>query len=266
VIVENPQIKHLQFGTLKVEVHPSSEAAGVAAAHAAADAMKKLANTHDVIGVIFATGASQLATLDALTAIEDLPWNRVSGFHMDEYVDLDVNHPASFRRYLRERLTGKVQMKKFLEIDGNASDPQETGNEYAAQLRAVDPQLCLLGIGENGHLAFNDPFIADFTDPLGAKVVRLDAECRQQQVAEGWFESTEVVPEFAITLTVPTLIRVPQLILSVPGTRKAKIVRRALQDPISIGCPATILRSHPNATMYLDPESAHELQDVLALQ
>jgi glucosamine-6-phosphate deaminase len=266
VIVDNFEVKYLQFEALKIEVHPSAEAAGVAAARFAASAMTQLASSRDIVGVIFATGASQFATLDALTAIEHLPWNRISGFHMDEYVGIDPNHPASFRRYLRERLTSKVQMKEFSEIDGNTSDPQATGNAYAEKLSATDPQLCLLGIGENGHIAFNEPFIADFADPLDAKVVRLDAECRQQQVAEGWFESAAQVPEFAITLTVPSLMRVPQLILSVPGARKAKTVRRALHQPISTECPATILRTHPNATMYLDIESAQELQDVLALQ
>jgi glucosamine-6-phosphate deaminase len=264
VSVENQQVKYLQAGMMKVEVHPSSRAAGAAAARAAADALVKLSKTSKSIGVIFATGASQLDTLAALTAIEGLPWNQVLGFHMDEYVGISPDHPASFVGYMRDRLVQKVHMGAFVEIDGTSRDPEQTGRDYAAKLRAANPQLCLLGVGENGHLAFNDPIVADFEDPFDAKVVRLDAECRQQQSAEGWFENVDLVPERAITLTIPTLLRVPKLIVSVPGSRKAKIVRRALEEETSTACPATILRSHPDATMYLDVESASELQELLA--
>jgi glucosamine-6-phosphate deaminase len=182
---------------------------------------------------------------------------------MDEYVDISADHPASFRRYLRERLTSKVRMKEFFEIDGSAPDPEKTSNDYASKLRSADPQLCFLGIGENGHLAFNDPPVANFADPLDAKMVHLDAVCRRQQMAEGWFASVDQVPERAITLTIPALFRVPTLIVSVPGSRKAKIVRRAFEEPISTECPATILRTHPNVTVYLDLESASELDEVL---
>jgi glucosamine-6-phosphate deaminase len=263
LIAENIQVKHLMVGAAKVEVHPSSKAAGIAAAQAAAQAIIELGKARDVAAVIFATGASQIEVLDALTRIDNLPWGKIRGFHMDEYVGIAADHPASFRRYMRERLTLKVQMKEFLEIDGNG-DPNATAREYGDRLRSADPQLCLLGIGENGHLAFNDPPVADFRDPLDVKVVHLDAVCRQQQAAEGWFESVESVPESAITLTIPTLLRVPKLIASVPGSRKAKIVRRALEEAISTECPATILRTHPDVTIYLDSESAAELDGVLA--
>jgi glucosamine-6-phosphate deaminase len=266
LIVEDAKPKHLQVGTMKVEIHHSSKAAGVAAARAAGEAVIKLGKTRDSIGVIFATGASQLDTLDALTGIENLPWNQVRGFHMDEYVGMPADHQASFRRYLRERLTHKVQMKEFFEIDGSAPDPEQIGREYAEKLRFADPQLCLLGIGENGHLAFNDPSVADFKDILEVRVVHLDAVCRQQQAAEGWFTSVKQVPEYAITLTIPALIRVPKLIVSVPGRRKAKIVRRAFEDPISTECPATILRTHPDVTIYLDVQSADELQEAVDSQ
>jgi len=241
---------------MKVEIHPSREAAGRAAAEAAANALKELAGTQQNVAVIFATGASQFETLGALTGMPNLPWDRVQGFHMDEYVGLDAAHPASFRRYLRERLTGGVRMQAFHEIDGNAPDPEGIARDYAATLRAAEPRLCLLGIGENGHLAFNDPGVADFNDPVDAKVVELDAMCRQQQFAEGWFPSIEDVPDSAITLTIPALMRVPKLIASVPGPRKAAIVRRTIDEPISTACPATILRTHPNVTVYLDPDSA----------
>lgn len=263
---EISQVKHYQVGSMKIEVHPTRQAAGAAAARAAAKTLIELGNTQDSIPVIFATGASQFETLNALTGIANLPWNRVRGFHMDEYVGISADHPASFRRYLRERLTEKVKMKAFFEIDGSNEDPEQTGREYADALRSADPQLCLLGIGENGHLAFNDPPIADFTDPVDVKIVELDAACRQQQTAEGWFAGVEDVPQYAITLTIPALLRVPRLIVSVPGKRKAQIVRRALTEPISTACPATILRNHPDATVYLDLESAAELSGVLVSQ
>jgi glucosamine-6-phosphate deaminase len=256
------QTKHLRAGLLKIEVHPSRAAAGLAAARAAAAALAGLAATCDSIGVIFATGASQFETLAALTSIENLPWAQVRGFHMDEYVGILAEHPASFRHYMRERLVSKVRMREFFEMDGNAPDPEKTAHDYAARLRAADPQLCLLGIGENGHLAFNDPDAADFTDPADARIVRLDDVCRQQQVAEGWFAGIDEVAESAITLTIPTLMRVPKLIASVPGIRKAAIVKRTLSEPISTACPATILRTHPDATVYLDPESASALDEL----
>ena len=253
------QTKHLRAGLLKVEVHPSRAAAGLAAARAAATALAGLAAPRDSIGVIFATGASQFATLTALTSMSNVPWSQVCGFHMDEYVGIAANHPASFRRYLRERLVSKVPMREFFEINGDAPDPENTARKYAERLRAADPQLCLLGIGENGHLAFNDPDVADFTDPADAKIVHLDDVCRQQQVAEGWFAGIDEVAESAITLTIPTLMRVPRLIVSVPGTRKAAIVKRTLYEPISTTCPATILRTHPDVTVYLDLEAASGL-------
>ncbi len=249
---------------LNMEVYPTREAAGAAAAKAAARAIEELAEKSEEISVIFATGASQIDMLRALTEIPGLPWERLRGFHMDEYIGISPDHPASFRRYLRERLMDRVRMLEFSEVNGNAPDPKRECEKYAAKLRAANPQLCLLGIGENGHLAFNDPDVADFNDPLDVKVVQLDDVCRKQQAAEGWFNSIQEVPAEAMTLTIPALFRVPKLILSVPGPRKAKIVRRTVDEPISTACPATILRTHPDATVYLDKEAAAELQGILS--
>jgi glucosamine-6-phosphate deaminase len=262
-MTQNGDVQQYQVEKLKIEIHPTREAAGAAAAHSAASSLTRLAKTNAEFAVIFATGASQLDTLQALTQTPGLPWAQIRGFHMDEYVGLSTDHPASFRRYLRDNLTQKVKMKEFFEIDGTASDPGKACKEYAALLRAANPQLCLLGIGENGHLAFNDPGVADFNDPLDVKVVRLDSVCRQQQAAEGWFRSLEDVPERAMTVTIPALFRVPKLIASVPGPRKAGIIRRTLEDSISTACPATLLRTHPNATVYLDKESSAEVMDLL---
>jgi len=156
-------------------------------------------------------------------------------------------------------------MQSFQEIDGTAPDANAVCRHYAELLRAVNAQLCLLGVGENGHLAFMDPAVADFDDPQDVKVVTLDAECRAQQVAEGWFNNLEEVPISAISVTIPAILRVPKLIVSVPGARKAAIVRRTLEEAISTSCPATILRTHPDATLYLDQDSASELDGFLPL-
>ncbi len=248
-----------QVDRLKVEIHADSESCGEAAAKAAAEALADLNWERESIGVVFATGASQLNMLRALVARRGIPWPKILGFHLDEYVGIPERHPASFRNYLRQQLTSQVNMRAFYDIDGNAKDIHEFCRDYALRLHQADPQLCLLGIGENGHLAFNEPGEADFDDPLEEKVVGLDAVCREQQVAEGWFPSTEEVPERAITLTIPTLFRIPQLLVSVPGARKAQIIRRVLREPVAEACPATILRMHPNATLFLDCESAAKL-------
>lgn len=257
-------LKQLQAGSLKIEIYSSPQAAGKAAARAAAANLRDLATHKSLIGVIFATGASQLETLGALTAMNDVPWEQVVGFHMDEYLGIAPDHPASFRCYLRDHLTRRASLREFHEINGTSSessDSAKTCAEYTKLLRAQSPRLCLLGIGENGHLAFNDPGEANFGDPFDVKVVTLDRTCRQQQVEEGWFPNLEGVPGQAITLTVPALMRVPKLIISVPGRRKASIINRTLKEPISTACPATILRSHPDATVYLDEESAAQIEN-----
>src|SRR6201986_713723 len=181
------EVKRFQVGTMKLEIHASKRAAGSAAARATAETLKELVKTRKEIGVIFATGASQLEMLSALTSMPDLPWKKVQGFHLDEYLGIDENHPASFRRYLRENLPDRLPMGEFFAIDGSSRDSDGVRQEYVQELNAVEPQLCLLGIGENGHLAFNDPAEANFADPLDARIVDLDTECKQQQVAEGWF-------------------------------------------------------------------------------
>lgn len=259
-------VRHITVGSLQVEIYRSSEEMGAAAAKATADILRQMKTLEGNLAVIFATGASQLSTLDALTSIPELPWDRISGFHLDEYVGLPPDHPASFRRYLREHLTQLVPLREFHEIDGTTSEPGRMCREYIAKLNSSAPQLCLLGVGENGHIAFNDPGEADFNDPEGIKVVDLDAVCRQQQFAEGWFGAIEQVPRQAFTLTIPTVLRVPNLIVSIPGSRKAHVVRRMLEEPISTACPATILRNHTGATVYLDHGSAAELDGLLMSQ
>jgi len=256
-------ISSFKVGTLAIEVYEDRKAMGQAAATVAANRLRVLAKQHENIPVIFATGDSQRATLQALAAMPDVPWNQVIGFRMDEYVGLPEDHPASFSRYMRENLTSRVQLLRMYEIDGAEPNVQKTCREYAELLRAHAPLLCLLGVGENGHLAFNDPAEALFDDPVDVKQVTLDLVCRQQQVNEGAFANVAEMPERAITITVPALFRVPELILSIPGPRKAPIVKRTLYDPISTACPATILRRHANARLFLDRDSAAQLTSEL---
>ena len=245
---------------MKLHIWATRREMGAAAAELAASRLRALADEHEEIPVVFATGASQLETLRALTAIPNIPWERIVGFHMDEYLGISADDPASFRRYMREEIVQRVPICKFYEIDGNTECPEEYCLEYAALLRLHPPLLCLLGIGENGHLAFNDPAEADFQDLKDVKIVSLDEECRRQQVAEGRFASLDDVPPQAVTVTIPALLRIPELILSVPGERKAAIVQRTLQEPISTRCPATILRTHLNATLFLDQQAAGALE------
>jgi glucosamine-6-phosphate deaminase len=260
------EVEEFQVEKLKIQVHPSREAAGAAAAKATADAMKALAAQRKIFSVIFATGASQIETLKALTAIPGLPWAQIDGFHMDDYVGLPVDHPASFRAYLEEKLVRRVPIRSFAYVDGLAPDPEKICSNYAEKLSAADPQLCLLGIGENGHLAFNDPAEANFSDPLDVKIVHLDEPCRRQQAAEGWFKSFEEVPPTAITLTMPRLFRVPKLIVSVQGPRKANVIRRTFEEPISTACPSTILRTHPDATIFMDRDAAEQVTSRFGLR
>jgi glucosamine-6-phosphate deaminase len=210
---------------------------------------------------MFATGNSQLLFLEQLVTL-DVDWSRVTGFHMDEYCGISADHPASFRRYMRERLVEPTGIREFHEIRGDAPDADAECRRYEALLRAHPLDLCCLGIGENGHLAFNDPPVADFDDPVDVKVVELDEACRDQQVGEGHFASLDAVPANAITVTIPALLRTGVVLAIVPEARKREPVRRALEEPVSTACPASILRTLSNVTLYLDTESAGALADV----
>jgi glucosamine-6-phosphate deaminase len=245
---------------LHIEIHPDPASAGRAAADSAARALVDAAAHSHPVPILFAAAASQVEVLRALTSLPDLPWTSVVALHLDEYAGIPATHPASFRRFLHEHLTTRVPLGGFHEIPADAADLNAVCPDYARKLRLYPPQLSLLGIGENGHLAFNDPGEADFADPADVKLVSLDPACRAQQVAEGWFPSLDQVPQRAITVTIPALMRVPRLIVSVPGARKAPILRRVLHEAISPACPATILRRHPNATLYLDRASAAHLE------
>lgn len=245
---------------LRVRVFRDARSLGAAAAWDASTILRDAIATRGVAHAMFATGNSQFDFLAVLVLDDTIDWTRVIGFHMDEYVGIAADHPASFRRYLRERLVERVPLAAFHFVEGDATDPLTECERYSALLRDHALDLCCLGIGENGHLAFNDPPVADFDDPLDVKVVELDDACRRQQVGEGHFPDVAAVPTRAITVTIPALLRASAVLAIVPEARKADPVRRALTGPIDTGCPASVLRQQAQATLYLDADSASGLR------
>jgi glucosamine-6-phosphate deaminase len=206
--------------------------------------------------VILATGNSQVQFLEELIRLGGVDWSRLTLFHMDEYLGLSADHSASFRHYMRERVERRVKPRGFHYLEGDAAQPIEECERYTKLLCAQSIDLCCLGVGENGHIAFNDPPVADFNDPRFVKIVKLDLKCRQQQVGEGHFPSIDVMPQYALTLTIPALCSAKKMLCIVPETRKAQAVKAMLSGPISTACPASWLRKQPQATLFLDSESA----------
>ena len=249
-------VRTFRVDALEVRVYPDQPALAAAAAREAADCLRAALARRGEARAILASATSQIQFLAALTAAPDLDWSRVTLFHMDEYLGLPADHPASFRRFLREHVAAKIRPRALHLIAGDAPQPLLEIARYTALLEAAPVDLCCLGIGENGHLAFNDPPVADFQDPHTLKLVQLDEGCRRQQVGEGCFPSLDAVPRYAYTLTVPTLCRAERLICVVPERRKARAVRDALRGPIHEACPASILRRQPHATLFLDADSA----------
>lgn len=247
-----------QVDQLCVEVHPTRDEMGRAAAEAAAKALTETIAANGAARVILASAPSQNELLDHLLAAP-IDWSRVTIFHMDEYVGLGPDHSASFRSYQQEHVLSRIKPGAFHGIRGEANDPDAECRRYAELLAEAPIDVVCLGIGENGHLAFNDPPVADFADPVLVKVVELDEVCRQQQVNDGCFPTLDAVPRHAITLTIPALLGGRELFCVVPGPRKAAAVRATLRGPIDTSCPASILRRHPRTRLYLDTASAAEL-------
>jgi len=246
----------LEFDALTVHIGDDVEEMARDAAVDAAGALRAAIAARGEANVMLATGNSQLQFLVELVRMPGIAWDRVRGFHMDEYVGLSSAHSASFQRYMRERVAANLPVMEFHYLAGDTADPEAEAARYEALLRAHPLDLCCAGIGENGHLAFNDPPVADFDDTRDVKVVPLDAASRHQQVGEGHFASIDDVPTHAITVTIPALLRAHRVAVIVPEARKAKPVRAALYGPITTACPASVLRRQANATLYLDPESA----------
>lgn len=206
--------------------------------------------------VVLATGNSQLMFLEALIALGGVDWSKVTFFHLDEYLGISADHPASFRRYLREKVEHFVRPRQFHYINGDTNEPLEECDRYSQLLSAQPIDLVCLGVGENGHLAFNDPSVANFNDLRAVKLVKLDLTCRQQQVNQGHFSHLDAVPKYAFTLTIPGICSAQKILCLAPEKRKAKIVRDMLHDPINTFCPASVLRQKSHATLFLDADSA----------
>lgn len=240
---------------LDIRIVPDKATLGAQAAALGADAIREALARHGEATIIVATGASQFEVLQHLVAAEGIDWSKVTAFHLDEYVGLSEAHPASFRRYLRERfvapLSGAVT---FIPVDGEG-DPQAETQRLNALIAGRRIDVCFAGIGENCHLAFNDP-PADFETTEPYIVVTLDEACRRQQFGEGWFESLEAVPQRAISMSVRQIMTSKLIVLSVPDERKAKATRDAVEGPVSPRHPASILQTHPNTALFLDPPAA----------
>ena len=250
-------LREMTYGSLPAAVYASNEELGKAAALEAAAVIAKAIEARGEANIIIATGNSQLSFLAALGSMREIRWSAINVFHMDEYVGIDPPPPASFPLFLRKHLIDKVQPKAFFPVPNSGLEAD--CRAYEALLRAHPADLCALGFGENGHLAFNDPPWAKFDDPVWVKVVKLDERSRRQQVGEGHFASLAVVPTDAITLTIPALLSATRVLAIVPEARKAEAVERCLLGPITEDCPGSILRQTPQARLYLDSESSSRL-------
>ena len=247
---------------MRLHVFPSKLELGRAAAREAADSIRDAIAARGKARIIAATGASQFEFLDALTASPDIQWDLVEMFHLDEYIGLPADHPASFRRYLRERLIGKTGMTHVHLLDGE-DDPEHVCEEAGRAIAAAPIDVAFVGIGENAHLAFNDP-PADFETERPYLIVTLDDACRQQQVGEGWFASLADVPKRAISMSVRQILKARAILCIVPDARKAHAVHASVAGPVTPNAPASILQTHADTTLFLDSASASRLsQDVL---
>jgi glucosamine-6-phosphate deaminase len=245
---------------LQVNIYITRQEMGSAAAEAAAAEIRELMGRKEQINIIFAAAPSQQEMLESFRD-QQIDWSRVNAFHMDEYVGLADEAPQRFGNFLKEIIFRHLPFKSVHYINGNAADVQAECERYAALLTEYPADIVLLGIGENGHLAFNDPPVADFSDPLLVKMVELDVVCRNQQVNDGCFSSFGEVPSHAITLTIPALLSGKSLYASVPGKTKIEAVYNTMNQEITSAYPSTILRTHDRATLYLDEVSASTLSN-----
>lgn len=244
---------------IRTRIFEDKRALGRAAAEQARAAIGRALADRGHARILAATGASQFEFLDALTSGGGVDWTKVEMFHLDEYIGLPADHPASFRRFLQERLIGPTGLQHHHLLDGNA-DPADVCARVGKAIRKSPVDCAFIGIGENGHLAFNDP-PADFNTGEPYIVVQLDEACRRQQVGEGWFRSIDEVPRQAITISIRQLLEAREIICVVPDARKAAAVKQCLEGPVSPTAPASILQTHPNVSVYLDTASAALLDE-----
>lgn len=248
-----------QRDLLTVQVFPSTQQMGGVAAEEVAAKIVELLDRQPEVNLIFAAAPSQEEFLSRLIADPRIDWGRINAFHMDEYIGIDARAPQSFGNFLRQRIFDRVPFRSVHYLDGSAPDLEAECRRYSELLERYPTDIVCLGIGENGHIAFNDPGVADFHDPALVKVVTLDVVCRQQQVNEKCFETFDQVPAKALTLTIPALLRADWLFCIVPFRNKANAVREALYGEISERCPASILRIKENSCLYLNHESAQRI-------
>jgi glucosamine-6-phosphate deaminase len=241
---------------LNVYVYDSRSSMGAAAAEVVAGEIRRLIEARGQAVGIFASAPSQNEFLAALVATPLLDWSRVVGFHLDEYLGMNDRAPQSFRRFLIDRLVSKVALSEFHGLQGDSEDGAAESERYSRLLAANPPDFAVLGIGENGHLAFIDPPFCDFDDPQRVKVVELDEVCRAQQVNDGAFRTIDDVPHRALSLTIPTIMARPRLFAIVPGPAKRDAIKSTIEGPVATTCPASILRRHPDAHLFIDRDSA----------
>lgn len=253
-------MKKITKENLVVEVYDNRVEMGNAAAKRGAEKIKECLAQKDVVNIIFAAAPSQNETLEALKQEEGIDWSRINAFHMDEYIGLSPDAPQGFANFLKARIFTKLPFKSVNCIDSTATDADAECARYTKLLKENPVDIVFLGIGENGHIAFNDPHVAEFDDKAMIKPVKLDDVCRQQQVNDGCFESIDQVPQYALTLTIPTLCAAKHLICTVPAITKAHAVKRTVEGDISEECPATIMRKHQSAVMYCDAQSGSLLK------
>ncbi len=252
-------IKTFQVDALSVRVSKSSRELALDAARLAQSYLQSLIAQQGSASVILATGNSQIQFLEALIDCEGVDWSRITFFHLDEYLGIDAEHPASFRRYLRDRVEKQINPFQFHYIEGDALEPLAECDRYTKLLSAQPIDLCCLGVGGNGHLAFNEPSVADFNDPHSVKLVKLDQSTRQQQVEGSFFPHLEAVPQYALTLTIPMICSAKKILCLAPSERKRHAVYKMLQGEINPNFPASVLRTQEQATLFLDTDSATEL-------
>ncbi|GEP96578.1 6-phosphogluconolactonase [Chitinophaga cymbidii] len=249
-------IREFLKDNMQVRIYSTREGMGNSAAALAAQCLRELLQRKDEVNLIFAAAASQVEFLDAIALEKNIPWERVNAFHMDEYIGLPVTHPQRFGNFLDKRIFSKLPLKKVYYLNETGDDTEAESARYAALLQKMPPDVTFMGIGENTHLAFNDPHVADFNDAALVRIIDLDEPCKQQQVHDGCFPSVADVPSWAYTLTIPALLRSTYIFCMVPGKNKAQAIKHTLTEAVTAKYPSTALRNHRNAVLFLDKDSA----------
>ena len=248
--------QNLTIDSLVTQIYETEEELAIGAAKIGQKYIEEVLENKAEATIVLATGNSQLKFLDRVIASQKIDWSRINLFHLDEYLGIEGDNAASFRFYLHEKVEKRINPKIFNYLMGDALEPIEECDRYTKLLKKSPIDLCCLGVGVNGHLAFNEPQVANFDDSYGVKIVKLDPQTRWVQVDQGHFKTFEEVPKYALTLTIPTIMSAKKILCLAAGEKKADIIKQTLKGDISPHCPASILRQHPDATLLLDKKSA----------